>query len=78
MCVWCTHVCLHVGMCIWVQVSAEESDPLELYLQAFVIQLTWVLGTKFGSFEKAVHILNHWAISSAPPLFSMPMYFVHK
>lgn len=38
-------------------------DPLELELWAAVLQQVWVLGTEFGFSERAVSILNRWAIS---------------
>lgn len=63
---------LSVGMCTGGQVPAEVSVPLQL--QAFVIQLTWVLGTKCGSSARAVHFHDHWGISLTPPLWLIPMW----
>lgn len=44
------HILIHAGDC-GVQV-------LELELKAGVSHLTWVLGSKFRSSERAVHVLN--------------------
>lgn len=49
-------------------VQKEVPDQLELELQVVMRFSVWVLGTKLGSSEKAVHVFNCLAISSAPAL----------
>lgn len=49
---WHVHVCSSRG-------SQERAlDALELKSQAVVSHLTWVLGTEFGSSNRAICMLN--------------------
>lgn len=71
-------VCMFVflwGECVHVHLGAHGgqkrvSDSLELELQAILSHLTWVLGIKFQSPEKAVDSLNPWAFSPFPHVYS--------
>lgn len=47
---------------------------LEMELKASVSSLTWVLGTEFRAWARAVWALNSWVISPAPTCFYMLKY----
>lgn len=57
-------ICICVCLCVVCALRcrclerSEVSDPLELELQVVVNHAVWVLGTKLGSFARAVSALN--------------------
>lgn len=74
------YVYMRVSMHVFVMCLSSSkgkkraSDPLELKLYVFVSCPTWVLVTKFRSFERATHALIQWAISPTPSCtFKIPV-----
>lgn len=59
--------CVYVHTHVWEQTLSGQKkalDSLELSLQAIISHLTCVLGTKLGSFARAVYSFNKWPIPS--------------
>lgn len=53
---------LCVGLCTYVQVSRkirEDARSSRVGAQVFVKSQTWMLQTKFRSFARVIHDLNH-------------------
>lgn len=74
----CVCVCiafLHVCAYSHAQKSRKRTSyPLELKLQLVVSSLTWLLGTKFQSFQTESSTLKHCAISPEPTTLILYAY----
>jgi hypothetical protein len=62
-CMWVTYCTLYAYRSLWVQ--KRMLGPLELWLQAPVSFLVWVLGTEPGASRRVVSVFSHWAIIPA-------------
>lgn len=75
------HVHVYVSVCEDVHMWADAQKgqrcgiPLELELLAVLCCLIWVLGVKPRSSGRAVHALNHWAISLALSFVLRQVFF---
>lgn len=63
--------CVCVCACTHAPTEAKRNtDTLELELQAFLSCPMWLLGSRLWSSDRAISVLDHWAIISSPRAFA--------
>lgn len=68
---FCVCVCLFHCVCVCACTHApteanRNTDTLELEFQAFLSCSIWLLGSRLWSSDRAISVLDYWAIISSP------------